>query len=316
MNHKDLKIIFMGTPQIAATILSGLLTEGYKISAVVTRPDKAQGRSKEPQKSPVKELAEKNNVSVFQPNTKLELEGYISTQKPDLIVVCAFGMIITKKTLETAKYGAINVHPSLLPKYRGPWPIGAPILNGDRITGTTIMVMSEGMDEGDILSQEEIRLNGTETTPELTERLAIISSALLLKTIPKLIEGIIKPKKQNTKEASYTKMEKKEDGKIDWNKEATEIERQSRAYTPWPGTYTSLDGKKLDLFDIFVKEIEIPKGVVKEIDGEILIGTQKGAISPAFVKIEGKSKIAVSDFARGHQSFIGATLGEKVSKQK
>lgn len=311
MNAKDIKIIFLGTPQIAATILSGLIKNGYNISSVVTQPDRPRGRSDEPVKSPVKTLAVEHHLSLFQPQTKSELEEYIVREKPDLAIITAFGMILTGKTVKVPKYGTLNVHPSLLPKYRGPWPVGASILSGDQKTGITIMQVNEKMDEGNIISQVEYPLNGSETTPELTQILANLSVRLLTNTIPKWLDGGIKAIKQDHTKASYTKLEKKDDGKIDWEKmSAPEIERMSRAYAPWPGIYTYFKGKKLDLFDIFVKDVKVKTGEVAEENGEILIGTKNGSISPAYVKIEGRSKIPLTDFVRGHQDFIGSKLGK------
>jgi methionyl-tRNA formyltransferase len=310
IQNSKLKRVFMGTPEISAIVLESLINSDYKPFSVVTRPDKPTKRSKEPQESPVKTLAQENGIALFQPNTKLELEDYICSEKPDLIVVAAFGMIITKKTLEVPKFGAINVHPSLLPKYRGPWPIGAPILNGDAKTGTTTMLMSEGMDEGDVLTQVEIPLTGHESTPELTDILANLSTKLLLETLPEWINGHLTPRRQDDSQATYTKMAKKEDGHVDWSKQsADEIERMSRAYQDWPGTFTFWNDKKIDLYDISIlAETNLGAGEVSMIDSKLAIGTKNGAISPAFLKIEGKNKVTSADFLRGYPDFIGSNL--------
>jgi len=303
------RVLFMGTPHIAAVILESLTKSPYKPSIVVTRPDKPRRRSKAEIESEVKTLALKNHINVFQPQNKIELEVFTLKEKPDLIIVCAFGMIITKKTLDAAKFGAINIHPSLLPKYRGPSPITAPILAGDRKIGTTIMLMNEKMDEGDIIAQKEISLDGQETTPQLTEKLAIISAQLLVETLPRYLEGKIKPQPQNHNKATYTKIIKKEDGKINFQKQtAVEIERMSRAFSPWPGVFAFWKNKKLDLSEIKVHNLPLEPGKITTHKNEILIGTKEGVIEPKYLKIEGKNKIAAEEFLRGYPNFKNSTL--------
>lgn len=305
----NLKTIFMGTPEIGARILQALIDAGYQINSVVTRMDKPKGRHGEPEKSPVKILAEKHHLKLFQPKNKLELEEYVISQKPDLIVVTAFGMIITGPTLDAAKLGAINVHPSLLPLYRGPAPISGPILAGDKKTGTTIMLMNEKMDEGDILAQKEYPLTGQETTPNLTETLAKISADFLLPTLPKYLAGQIKPQKQDDAAATYTKMVKKEDGHLNFeNQTAADIEKMSRAYTPWPGVYAFWNGKKLSLFDISTANLPLSPAKVTTHGDEILIGTKEGVIIPHFLQLEGKNKIAAAEFLRGYSSIKSSIL--------
>lgn len=299
----------MGTPEIGALILQALIDDGYQIDAVVTRIDKPKGRHGEPKKSPVKSLAEKHQLRIFQPQNKVELEEFVVSEKPDLIVVTAFGMIITKSTLEAVKFGAINVHPSLLPKYRGPAPISGPILADDRKTGTTIMLMDEKMDEGDILAQKEYPLTGKENTPDLTETLAKISAELLLKTLPRFLSGQIKPRVQNHAAATYTKMVQKGYGKIDWqNQTAAEIERMSRAYHPWPGVFTFWNSKKLDLYDIKTETLPLTPGKVTTHGPEIIIGCKDGIVIPAHLKLEGRKKITSSEFLRGYPDFKNIIL--------
>lgn len=318
IENRKSKIAFMGTPEIAAIVLEKLLNSGLYIQAVFTRPDKPKGRSKKLVKSSVKLLAEVQNLPIKQPENKGELAKEMEKLKPDLIVVVAYGMILPKEVLDAPKFGAINVHPSLLPLYRGSAPISAPILNGDKKTGITIMEMNEKMDEGDILVQEEIALDGKETTPELTERLAELSGEMLTDVIPAYISGNIKPKAQDHKKATYTKMIKKEDGQIDFRKEtAEEIERKSRAFLPWPGVYTHWNGKKLDLYEVEVirglnplgpKGSTLLPGKVIVRNNRILIGAKKDAISPRYIKLEGKNKIPATDFLRGYSDFTKAKL--------
>lgn len=309
----------MGTPEISVIILEQLLCpparseakegSGFHIKAVFTRPDKPKGRSKKPAKSEVKLLAEIRNLPIKQPKNKDELAKEVAKLKPDLIVVAAYGMILPKEVLDAPKYGALNVHPSLLPLYRGPAPISAPILAGDKKTGVTIIKMDARMDEGDILAQEEVGLVGTETTPQLTERLAEFGGKMLVDVIPKWINGEIQLKKQDHTKATYTKMIKKEDGKIDFAREtAEEIEHQSRAFLPWPGIHTFWNNKKLDLYEIETSDKKIQAGKVEKSGNGFAVGTKKGAISPRYVKLEGKNKVPAPDFLRGYPDFICSIL--------
>jgi len=334
-----INVVFMGTPGIAAIILESLFTafredkqlldQGFEIKAVFTRPDKPRGRNKKLAKSEVKLLSEIKNLPVRQPKNKDELAKEAAKLKPDLIVVAAYGMILPKEVLDVPKYGAINVHPSLLPLYRGPAPISAPILNGDKKTGVTIIKMDARMDEGDILAQEEVELSGHETTPELTERLAELAGKILADAIPRYVNGEINSQKQDRTKATYTKMIKKEDGKIDFASEtAEEIERKSRAFLPWPGVYMYWNDKKLDFYEIGVisqrsdsaKRTDLkdtPRsvlgrnqkpGLVQKSDNGFAIGTKKGAITSKYVKLEGKNKIPASDFLHGYPDFIESKL--------
>lgn len=299
----------MGTPQIGADILEGILASGIKIDTVITRPDKPKGRGGQISESPVKLLAKEKGLKIFQPAKKAELEEFVLTKKPDLIIVAAFGMILPKSVLDAPKHKAINVHPSLLPLYRGPAPIEAPILDGDEKTGVTIMLMSEGMDEGDILLQKEHKLTGLETAPELEKSLAKLSVELLTQVLPTWLAGEINPQKQDDTKATYTKMIQKENGKINLESEtALQIERKSRALQPWPGIYTFWNGKKLDLFDITFSLEKIEPGKVTVKDGQLLIGTQENSIIVGSLKIEGKNKVTAQEFLRGYPSIINTKL--------
>jgi methionyl-tRNA formyltransferase len=309
MELKDLNIVFMGTPEIAAVVLRKMLESQIKPMAVITRPDKPKGRGGQISESPVKVLALEKEIPVFQPLNKAELTEVTEELKPDLVIVAAFGMMLPEAVFETPKFKAINVHPSLLPLYRGPAPIEGPILNGDAKTGVTIMLISAGMDEGDILAQEEISLSGAETAPELEKKLADLGAKMLTEIIPKWVSGEIKAKKQDNAKATYTKLIKKEEGKIDWeNETAEDIEKKSRAFQPWPGVFGFWNGKKLDFYDIEISGEKVKPGSVTEKDGKILIGTKTTAISPAQIKIEGKNKITAAEFLRGYPDFPGSKL--------
>lgn len=314
MNSKNpnrIKNIFLGSPEIGAIILKKLLENGVNIEAVITRPDKPQGRGKKIEKTPVKILAEEKGLKVFQPLTKEEFVKTIKEIEPDLGIIAAFGMIIPKEALELPKHGMINFHPSLLPKYRGPAPIPAAILAGDKKTGVTIIEVTEKMDAGDILAQKEITLNGKETTPELSEKLANLGAEMLTQLIRKIESSPsnLPRKVQNEKIASYTKFISKDQGRIDWKKmTAKEIERMSRAFTPWPGIYTYWNNKKIDLYDIEVANKKVKPGQVKREGKKIIIGCRNNSISVSKIKIEGKSKISSEEFIRGYPDFIDTNL--------
>lgn len=305
----DLKIVFMGTPEIAADVLEKLLSDNLRILAVITRPDKPKGRGNKITKSPVKILAEEKKISVFEPKTKAELTEALKKLKPDLGIIAAYGMIIPKEALDIPKYGIINFHPSLLPLYRGPDPVSMPIICGEKETGVSIIAISEGMDEGDILAQEKYKLTGKETTPELEKKLAIMGVKMLKDLIPKYVSGKIIPKPQEHDRTTYTHLVKKEDARLCWDRhEAKGMEQMGRAFTPWPGIYSFWNGKKIDFYDISVIDGNFVPGLVIEKDGMILIGTKKGAISPTHVKLEGKGKTATNNFVRGYPAFIGSNL--------
>jgi methionyl-tRNA formyltransferase len=302
-------IIYLGSPDISADVLERLIIGGLKISAVVTRPDKPKGRSNRPEKTPVKIFAESRNIPVFEPQNKAELTEVFMKLKPDLGIVAAYGMIIPKEALNIPKYGLINFHPSLLPLYRGPDPIAMPIMCGEIKTGVSIITVSEGMDEGDILAQEDFPLTGIETTPELEKSLSALGAKMLLSLVPKYIKGAVKPKPQDHTKATYTHLMKKEDAEIFWDKYwAKGIEQAYRAFTPWPGIYSYFKGKKIDFYDIDVVSGKFKPGVVINMDGRILIGTLKGAIAPKYLKLEGKNKVTAEEFIRGYPDFINTNL--------
>ena len=293
---KKLKIIFMGTPDFAAPALKQLVSNNYEISAVITAPDKPIGRKQEVTPPPIKKLALQYKIPVLQPEKilnsswpKPDLKSQILNLNPDLIVVSAYGKIIPKEILDIPQYGSLNIHPSLLPKYRGPSPIQFAILNGEKITGATIMLMDEKMDHGPILAQEKIEIPSDETSQTLHDKLAQLGADLLIKTIPQYVQGEIKPKPQDEKNASYTKILTREDGKIDWRKSAESIERQIRAFTPWPGAWT-IDGKRLKI---------LKAKVVDKKDG-LTFKTKRGYLLLEMVQPEGKKTMSGEEFIRGY----------------
>jgi methionyl-tRNA formyltransferase len=316
MDSIEPKIIFMGTSDFSKTILEGLLENGYNIISVYTQTDKKVGRDQKIQKSAVKILAEEEKIPVFEPiKFTDEVVQEIKKQKPDLIIVASYGKILPKSVLEIPESGCLNVHTSLLPKYRGPSPIQNAILNGETETGATIMLMNEGIDTGDILSQEKISIEKNENCAELFDKLAKISSILLLKTIPIWIERKIEPVAQNEKEATYCKIIKRNDGEINWSNNATSIYNQCRAFSPWPGvfTYFEKDGKKLRLK---LHKISLAKNLEKKYalgevfkkDEKVFVQTGNGSVQLLEVQLEGKNKIGIADFVRGYPEFLGTVL--------
>jgi methionyl-tRNA formyltransferase len=301
---KNPKIIFMGTPEISVIVLRELIDSGIVVGCVVTRPDKKRGRGSGVTKSPAKICAESYCVPTFEPKSKLELEEFIKDQKPDIILVAAFGMILPKSVLETPKYGAINIHPSILPKYRGPAPIQAPIINGDDKTGVCLMMMSEGMDEGDIIDVYEMGLTGKETAQDLGEVLARKGAGLFVKNYKDITSGNLHPIPQKSTGVSYTKFFGKDMGHIKFKEMAAEeIERLSRALLPWPGIYTFYDNKKIELFDASLSPEKIEPGKIVCQKDSVVIGTKNYSISFKGIKAEGKRKMTASEYLCGQKDF-------------
>ncbi len=322
---EKLKIIFLGTPKFGATILKGLIENNYKPVLVITAPDKPVGRKQVLTPPPVKTIAEKHKISVEQPpkirNWKAALQEVrpkasreIGNLKPDLGIVAAYGQIIPQNILTIPKYGFLNVHPSLLPKYRGASPIQAAILNGDEKTGLTIILMDEKMDHGKIVSSSQFLISDKKITcPELSQKLAELGANLLKETIPKWVKGEIKPKAQNEKNATYTKIIKKEDGKIDWSKPAEEIERQIRAFTPWPGSFTfwqkparnasgiAVASGNDKTFRVKILEADVLKN---KIPSKICFKCGKDYLMIKKLQPEGKKPVTAEDFLRGYHELF------------
>ena len=316
MNTKDLKIIFFGTSEIAKEILVFLVREKYDILAVLTQPDKKTGRDQKIKPGSVKEFSEINKIPVLQPYDLKEEMEKIKDLTPDLIVVIAYGKIIPKEILEIPKFKSINIHPSLLPKFRGPSPIQNAILEGESETGVTIMLMDEKMDHGDILAQTKIQIGSDDTAETLAEKIIPLSSKLLLETIPLWIDNKITPKKQDDSKATYCQLVKREDGHIFWDSDAQNIYDRYRAFEPWPGIF-SIWEKQNNICRIKMERIKIDRknpdgkyalGEVFEEDGEIKIKTAEGSIIPEEIQLEGKKPAGIKEFINGHKDFVGSIL--------
>jgi len=311
----------MGTPEFGAIILEGLIKGGYKPILVIAAPDKPVGRKQIITPPSVKVIAQKHNIPILQPEKILDSKSQILDSKPDLIVVAAYGEILPKEILEVPKYSCLNVHPSLLPRWRGPSPIQFSILEDDDKTGISIIKMTEKVDAGPILAQKEIKIGGKETYNTLHNKLAGLGAELLIETISKWIKGEIKEKLQDESKANYTKVLKKEDGKIDWQKSAEEIERQIRAYSPWPGTYTMANNKILKILnaDVLKQTKNGPFGIAGKTflasNDKIAVQTGKDFLIISELQLEGKKIISAKDFLRGHPDFIGTILQWKTGRK-
>ncbi len=297
-----LRIVFMGTPAFSVPILEALIKE-YEVALVVTQPDKEVGRKKELTMSPVKECALKHNISVFQPEKIRAYYQPIIDANPDLIVTAAFGQIIGTKVLNYPKYRSINVHASLLPKYRGGAPIHYSVINGDKETGVTIMYMEKAMDAGDILSQKAIPILEEDTTGSMFEKLSIVGRDLLMETIPALIKGEITPIKQNPEEVTFAYNITKEEECLDLNKDARSLFNQIRGLLPAPVAYMVLKGDNIKVYNAKVSETTHNKEV-----GTILGKTKKyftvacgngTALDIYELQVSGKKRVLASDFVNG-----------------
>ena len=299
----DTRIVFMGSPDFAIPTLKSLI-ERYPVIGVVTQPDRQAGRGQRLIQPPVKELTLKNDIPILQPkslrndpDSKMQLKVW----NPDLIVVAAFGQILEKDVLDLPHHGCLNVHASLLPRWRGVSPIQAAIINGDNLTGVTIMKMDEGVDTGDILAQDTIHIEAGDTGGSLFNKLAQLGADLLLKTLPSYIKGEIIPKPQGPSPTPYAPMLKKSDGKLDFATPAEILERQVRAFHPWPGTYTSWQGKLFKIHQAHVADVKSPgEGIFTVIDQKPAVGTSQGVLVFDIVQPAGKKKM------RGEAFLLGA----------
>lgn len=301
-----MKIIFMGTPDFSVPTLEALLASEHEVAAVVTQPDKPKGRGKEIHMSPVKECALKHNIPVYQP-IRARDEAFIEEMRalhPDAMVVIAFGQILPKSLLKLPKYGCINIHASLLPKYRGAAPIQWAVINGDAETGITTMLMDVEMDTGDMLEKTVVRLNPDETGGSLFDRLSLLGGDLILSTLNKLEKGEITPQPQEHEKATYVKKISKSMGDIDWTMDAVSIERLVRGLNPWPSAFTRLNGKMLKIWEARVLEDpkkQAPCGSVISADADGLkVQTGKGILCITSLQIEGKKRMDTAAFLRGY----------------
>jgi len=305
------RLIFMGTPRFAVPSLERLREE-YEVVAVVTRPDKAVGRGRMVAFSPLKEVALAWGIPVMQSPSlkKEEVVTSLLELEPHVIVVAAYGQILPPGVLAIPPFGCLNVHASLLPKYRGASPVAGALLAGEEETGITIMLMDEGMDTGPILAQARLLISPEDDQGSLTEKLAYLGADLLLETLARWLNGEITPQPQEDDKATYTKILKKEDGLIDWSMSSVEIWRRVRAYNPWPGAYTDFEGRMLKVLRAHpLKGERGEPGLVIALKEGAAVVTGEGLLALEEVQLTGKRVMGIAEFLRGQRGFVGSRLG-------
>lgn len=312
--EKEVKIVFMGTPEFAVPVLKGII-EKYQVRAIITQPDKKVGRENKIVFSPIKKVGMEHVILVLQPNHIKDALEEVRVLNPDLIITCAYGQILPAELLKIPRLGCINVHASLLPKYRGGAPIHRAIMDGAVETGVTIMYMSEGMDEGDIISQKKIDIEPTDTASSLHDKLSILGRDLLLETLPSIIDGTNTRTKQDNSEASYGFVIRRIDERISFSKTKRQVHNLIRGLYSWPGAYCLFEGKILKVWKSYVTENYFPE----LFDGQITaiyedgfgVKVSNGEVVFTEVQLEGKTKMSAIDFIHGIQnkeSLIGKIL--------
>ena len=311
-----MKIVYMGTPDFAVGALEAIIEAGHEVVGVVTQPDKPKGRSGQMQFPPVKECAVKHGLRVFQPvRVKVpEAVEELRSMGADLFVVAAFGQILSKEILDMPKYGCINIHASLLPKYRGCAPINWCIIDGEEETGVCIQQMDIGIDTGDILSEKVVAIDKKETAETLFDKLAVAGAELVVDTITSIEAGTVKPRKQDDTLSSYAKMMDKSLGEIDWNKDAVVIERLIRGLNSWPSAYTYYQGKSVKLWsaDVIDAQPTQKPGTIEAVSKDYFdVATGNGLLRILELQLEGKKRMDTKSFLLGNQWKAGMELGTK-----
>ncbi len=310
MVKENLRILFFGTPAFGAKVLEALFSYQFDIVGVITQPAKRSGRGNVIASSKVKETADKRNLLVYQPTSQNEILNITKDLNPDLIVTAAYGKIISADILNVPKFSAINVHASLLPRYRGASPVAAAILNGDTTTGVSIIKMTDQVDAGPVISKVEIKLNETETTEVLYTKLAELGADEVVRIIPLYVGGQLRPKEQEGNKATYCSVIKKGDGLIDWERKAIDIERTIRAFIPWPNAYTYIDGKFLKILEAKVVEKVLEPGNVVVLPESFLVGCGTDSLEIKKLQLEGRNVVTAKEFILGYRDLDGKTLGK------
>ena len=308
-----MRTVFMGSPGFAVPSLEHLVRSGYDVVGVYTQPDRPAGRGRDPAPLPVKDTAVRIGLPVFQPGSLRSPEALAQLEelKPDIIVVCAFGQILTQAVLDIPPHQCVNVHFSLLPRHRGASPVAAAILTGDEFTGVSIQLVRVKLDTGPVLARAAVPISPHDNTGTLTEKLALVGADLLLEALTGWWRDEITPRPQDEKEATYFSRIDKEAGEIDWNESAEEIARKVRAYYPWPGSYTTWRGRQLKLIEAEALPGEKSSGsgkVVALSAQRVGIGTGKGVLDILRVQLEGKKAMSTADFLRGQRDFTSSLL--------
>ncbi len=303
----------MGSPKFALPVLKNLIESRHDLVGVYTQPDKPSGRGKKMNSPAVKLFAKDLGFDVYQPSSLKDPKTCqeISELKPSLIIVAAYGKLIPKELLSIPQYGCWNLHPSLLPEYRGPSPVVSAILDGKTSTGVTLMQMDEGLDTGPIIDQEKLKLNITGSAEEFTEKLFAMGGELLIKNLPNLINGNMILRQQTNSLATTTKLVKKSDGLINWKDTAEHIIRMERAYRNWPGIYTKWKNKTIQILEIKnIKSDQVYEspGKVEKLENKLIVQTAKGGVIISKLKMEGKREVDSLDFISGYPDFINSQL--------
>jgi methionyl-tRNA formyltransferase len=307
-----LRVVFMGSPTFAVPSLEYLVLGGYEIAAVYSQPDRTGGRGRALAASPVKEAAQALGLTVVQPES-LKAPGAVrqlADFKPDIIVVAAFGQLLPKAVLELPSLGCLNVHPSLLPRFRGASPVAAAILAGDEFSGVSIMLLDEGMDSGPVLARAQVPIADSDTTASLGAKLSLVGAGLLGEVMVGWIRGELKPQPQDESQATYCQPITKDEGGIDWKLSAIDIWRRVRAFYPWPGSFSRWRGRTLKIIEAapLSPQKKAKAGEVVALDSGFGVGTGDGILNILRVQLEGKQALSAAEFLRGQRDFIGAVL--------
>ena len=311
MQPQELRTVFMGTPDFALQTLQGLIDAGCKMVGVYTQPDRPKGRGKQLAVPPVKELAQKYDIPVYQPLKLRQSEAVAELEAlaPDLIVVVAYGQILPKRVLEIPAHGCINVHASLLPKYRGAAPINKAIIDGETETGITTMYMDVGLDTGDMLVKKALSIGPEETAGELHDRLASLGRETMEETLRQLCAGTLQREVQDDEQSTYASMMKKEDGRIDWSRPAREVHDHVRGLDPWPGAYTTVNGELLKLAETSLEAAEgLPGSVIAADKNGVCVACGSGSLRIQQLQLAGRKRLAAADFLRGCPLEAGAMM--------
>ena len=317
-----MRIVFMGTPDFAVPVLDKLCIASVgQVVAVCAPPDRRRGRGREVEFSPVKAAALELGLPVLQPNSlrPRKAQDELAACKPDVIVVAAYGKLLPPEVLDMPAHGCLNIHPSLLPRYRGPSPVVASVLDGVSTTGVSLMLLDEGMDTGPVIAQREYVLDGSETSGDLTRELFVAGADLLVEKLGPWVAGRIEAVPQDESRATVTGKLERNDGRADWGCTALELERRQRAFTPWPGLFTFWQGKMLRLLDVVALEppfdhlgfVSEEPGLVQRLDHEdspVGIGTARGILGVKTIQLEGRRAASAEEFLNGYPAFIGSRL--------
>ena len=304
----------MGTADFAVPVLAALVEASSDVVGVYTRPDRRAGRGKKLSPTPVKTHALSLGIAVLQPPSlrNTEAQDELESLRSDLIVVAAYGLFLPKRTLGLPRHGCLNVHPSLLPAYRGPSPVASAILNGETVTGVSIMQMDEGMDTGPTVAARETAIAPRETAGELTARLFRIGRDLLVETLPAWVGGEVTAKPQDESRASVTRLLSREDGRIDWTEGSERLAMQIRAYAPWPGSFTEIEGQRLKVLEATAEQEDAsapPGKVILLLDGRVGVASGSGVLVLHRLQLEGRRPVSAGEMVSGYPGFVGSRLG-------